>query len=984
MADRTPSTTAPDPAQGAPASDALELPVGRGTALGRYLVTGVLGAGGMGAVYTAYDPELDRRVAIKLVRDPDEPSQRAEREERLRREARAMARLVHPNVVRVYDVGARGARTFISMELVEGRTLRAWLHQEPRPRTREVVAAFVGAGRGLSAAHQAGLLHRDFKPDNVFVASDGPVKVGDFGLARAVGPARPSLAPGADAAEDASRAESGGGTPAYLAPEVIAGGPHSPASDQFSFCVSLWEGLYGQRPFGSRAPLGLLEEIRARRPQPASTGGVPGWLRQIALRGLDPDPAARHPSMAALLDALERRPRARRLLLAAVAVAGVAAVVLGASRVTSPRCTGAAAELASTWGDARRAALEAVFRDGGQREAWPAVERALSSFAASWIDVHTRSCRATRVDGRQSEEVLERRARCLNQQRELVSALGDLWLSGQPALLAAAPAALSSLPLPAICGGEAPLNAARMAAPAAALASSVEGLRSKLSVAAARLAAGDPVSALPLASDGVEAARRLGYEPLEAESLLVLAEVQLQRGEQEAAEHALRDAVLAAVAGRHERALAEAMVRLAHVVAVARYRFDDGDLLVSRAAPVVAWLGDRKLSADLELVRGNLRLQRGDAEGARAIFAAALGSLQGLVGADHPSLAQVHHNLFLSAYKAGRNTDARAEAEETLRLLERGLPPGHVRLYPALMDLGTTDVELGRWASAQQLYERAVRIVEKAQGAEGAGVAAALSNLAAVLAMRGEIAAARAAGERALRISDKVRGPLNPLTSHLEAMLGELLWSSGESAQALAHLARGAELRERRFGRRHAETAEVLAVLGRARLDAGRADGLALVLEADATVREVSPNARRREHTAHHACEALLEAGRPRDADEHCRRALDAAREARPQGHPANADELRLLAELDLAQGRAAAARDALEPALGALERLDGAWPHVLMNVRFALARALREGQDPTAVARSAEQARAALELARRVGARPARLASIESFLRSE
>lgn len=285
------------------------LPVGKGTSIGRYVVTGILGAGGMGAVYAAHDPELERKVAIKLVHQRLDGS-----EGLLRREARAMARLVHPNVVQVYDAGVHGTRTYVAMELVEGQTLRSWLRQTPRS-SAEVVAAFLEAGRGLSAAHEAGLLHGDFKPDNVFMARDGRVKVGDFGLARPLEPAA------------AARASSEGasGTPAYLPPEVIAGSPPTVASDQFSFSVSLWEGLYGQRPFSGANPLMLLQDMRAGRPRSPGSARVPAWLRRAVRRGLASDPAARHPSMEALLRALAPEPRRARLP-AAAALATVAAL----------------------------------------------------------------------------------------------------------------------------------------------------------------------------------------------------------------------------------------------------------------------------------------------------------------------------------------------------------------------------------------------------------------------------------------------------------------------------------------------------------------------------------------------------------------------------------------------------------------------------------------------------------------------------------
>jgi serine/threonine protein kinase len=235
-------------------------PLARGTQVGRYVLLDAVGSGGMGVVYAAYDPELDRKVAIKLLRFDRLGSEAGERDRlRLQREAQAIARLSHPNVVHVYDVGTFGDQVFVAMEFVAGRTLRQWAEEEPRP-WREVVDRFALAGRGLAAAHAAGLIHRDFKPDNVLLGDDGRVRVVDFGLAR---PAGQQPAP------EGERTPSGGtlahpltewgvvvGTPAYMAPEQLRGEASDERSDQLSFCVSLYETLYGERPFpgGSSSP----------------------------------------------------------------------------------------------------------------------------------------------------------------------------------------------------------------------------------------------------------------------------------------------------------------------------------------------------------------------------------------------------------------------------------------------------------------------------------------------------------------------------------------------------------------------------------------------------------------------------------------------------------------------------------------------------------------------------------------------------------
>lgn len=313
---------------GEPLRPIVEL--GPGARIGRYVIEKRIGAGGMGVVYAARDSELARDVALKIVRPRSEVDAM---EARLRREAKAMARLSHPNVVPVFDIGTHQAQLFIAMELVAGETLRAWAAQ-PRP-WRSVVQLFLKVGRGLDAAHAAGLLHRDFKPDNVVVGPGDEPRITDFGLARelddGVGSAA-ALAEGSDSELSLiTRTGSLAGTPAYMAPESLLGRHSGAAADQFSFCVSLFEVLHGTRPFRPAAPRpeGLIAEVRAGRivkpPRP-----VPGWLHAAIVRGLAFEPEQRWPSMTALLAALARGLRGRRLGVIA-AVAGIAVVAAGAA-----------------------------------------------------------------------------------------------------------------------------------------------------------------------------------------------------------------------------------------------------------------------------------------------------------------------------------------------------------------------------------------------------------------------------------------------------------------------------------------------------------------------------------------------------------------------------------------------------------------------------------------------------------------------------
>ncbi|HEX2870009.1 MAG TPA: protein kinase [Polyangiaceae bacterium] len=284
-----------------------------GDRAGRYWLRSELGVGGMGRVYEGYDPELQRPVAVKLLHSSFDA-------EWLSREARALAKLSHPNVVAVYDVGTFRARVFVAMELVDGTTLRQWVAEQPR-KLEELLAIAIQAGRGLAAAHDAGLLHRDFKPDNVMVGRDGRVRVLDFGIVKAFKQPTTSsvvkLAPEQAAtpstlAAAVDRGNSGidtlAGTPAYMAPEQLSGELMTPATDQFSFCVSLWELLYGQRPFAPEKLLALgmgLGRNAVVPDVPVETGWVPNWLRRVVEKGLAIEPAERHASMVTLLDALE-------------------------------------------------------------------------------------------------------------------------------------------------------------------------------------------------------------------------------------------------------------------------------------------------------------------------------------------------------------------------------------------------------------------------------------------------------------------------------------------------------------------------------------------------------------------------------------------------------------------------------------------------------------------------------------------------------
>jgi hypothetical protein len=426
-----------DPADPSPLSLAPTLPHLRdddrqlavGARVGRYVVDERLGAGAMGVVYAAYDPELDRKVALKVLHGAaaaDAGHGAAPLDERLLREAQVMAQLAHPNVVTVHDVGRVGARVFLAMELVDGETLRQWLRARRRP-LAEVLAAFVAAGRGLAAAHRAGLVHRDFKPENVLVGRDGRVRVTDFGLAHAVSDpiattkVRPHALNAADAWRTVTRELAG--TPYYMAPEQYRREAVDARTDQFSFCVALYAALTGEHPLGPD-PVGSLAEaasggrivsVRAR------SDVMPHWLRRVLARGLALSPSRRFPSMDSLLDELARTPSARRVRRAA-AYAALSALALGGTlgyRAVAARvsCQGAEARLAGIWDAERAQAVAHAFLATAKPNARvmvAQVSRLLTDYAQRWVSMRTEACYAARIRGLQSEPMLDLRTQCLD------------------------------------------------------------------------------------------------------------------------------------------------------------------------------------------------------------------------------------------------------------------------------------------------------------------------------------------------------------------------------------------------------------------------------------------------------------------------------------------------------------------------------------------------------------------------------------------
>ena len=494
--------------------------------IGRFLVLGRLGSGGMGVVVEAYDPELDRKVAIKLLKSS---RARSDSQARLLREAQAMARLSHPNVVQVYDVGVVGEQVFVAMELVVGKNLAQWLAEGPRP-WREVVALFVAAGRGLGAAHAAGLVHRDFKPDNVLIADDGRVRVADFGLARED---RAALAEASadDGADErpllANTLTATGvlmGTPMYMSPEQHLAEPVGPPSDIFSFSVALFEALYGVRPFAGETMAQLARNVRHGNVVAAKDRrGVPAWLDSAVRRGLAVEIEARYPNFDEYLLAIDRDPsRARRRWLSAGALGLVGALAGGAihaSGAGTPSCTAGAQALAEVWNDDVEAQLRQrleLLPKGARAEIEPRLLRGLSDYASGWRELDRQACEGHQ-QGDRSDALFDAQGRCLARRRAALGGAVELLRDADEATLREATMLVAKLPPVAYCGDRDALLAEVAPPESPAAMAVVADLRDRLMKAellayAART--DDALAAITALSPEVSAA---GYEPLSAE-----------------------------------------------------------------------------------------------------------------------------------------------------------------------------------------------------------------------------------------------------------------------------------------------------------------------------------------------------------------------------------------------------------------------------------------------------------------------------------
>lgn len=781
------------------------------TTLGRYRVIEPLGQGGFGTVYVAHDDELDRRLAVKVLRIAADDDARRDR---VLTEARALAKLSHPNVVEVYDVtterrSSGDVDVVIAMELVVGQTLSAWV-RERSPAIETIVGAFVQAGRGLSAAHDAGLVHGDFKPDNVMRGEDGRIRVLDFGLSRpwqsseqpGTGPSFDDLAQTYDAGRIA-------GTPTYMAPEQHTGHEIDARADQYSFCVALWEALLGARPF-----LGTtLRELRAAKlvGPPTITGALPTPLRRVLLRGLSVTPADRYPSMDALLADLEPR-RSGSFVPVVAGVLVVAALAAGLVWLTpsSDACDVGEDRVAAVWSPARRAAVRHAFDRSAidyARATFDTVAPRLDRWSRSWAAAHRTAC----LDGPQAPTRLDETMGCLERALQRASATVDVLALADAETIQHALESVDALPDPTECTG--PSFATVATPPSDADRVAIEQVRDEVAQAMAQTEAGHFSAGLRHAEAAVARADALDRPLLRAESAYARGRVlaELRRTKEAIAD--LESAANVAETIGDDRLLAQAATELVDaygglgdlatakrwegrglasmervgdpprlrremhaamagtLLTVGNYeaaiaRYEEGLALVTKHFD-----GDPRLAYPFTHNIANAHYFLGDLSAAIEGFRTAVRLGTETMGARHPKTLVSRSNLVGALRNAERLDEALAEGEAVVRdyELQPDLDPG-----PALVNLANVLDSMGRTREAAEHLQRSVEATERASGPDALLLVQPLVNLARMRSRMLQHDRARALARRALDIQTEHVGPVHISIARTSTVLAEI------------------------------------------------------------------------------------------------------------------------------------------------------------------------------------------------------------------
>ena len=899
LEDTAPAGPSP-PESAAPHPSVLQRPAGAhlapGTNVGRYVLVAPVGAGGVGVVYRAYDPELDRHVAIKLLQP-----QRAFPETRqfLLREAQALARLSHPNVVAVYDTGVFGDEIFIAMELLAGRTLRAWLIARRRA-TREILAVLAAAGRGIVAAHQVGLIHRDLKPDNIVVCDDGSVRVLDFGLARLVRGQEPERITGSEPSVPALRttlSQTGDlkGTPRYMAPEQLLKRAVDERADQFGFCATLFEALYDQPPFGGTTLEELILAVTSGVLRfPARRRRVPARVRRALRVGLRVAPEQRHASMQALLAQLGGSGTSWKLALAGAGVAAAVALALflrpgarNSEPLAASLCAGGPERMAEVWTPAARASLGR----GGDVALAATAQRGVDAWSTRWLSAYLRICKATHEQGTQSAYLMDVRMDCLEQRRaelrELLVVLGE----DAPASPTVGASAIAQLSPPERC---LELRAPEVAPPEARDLRKLEALEARTRRVRALLAGGVLDSADAELRALLIDARTVGYAPLVARLTLLDAELASGRGDPRRAAELAREAIRLAASARDHASEASAWIALLRIVSDDLAQPELAEPLLDATSAAIARAGDTdELRVDLLAARARIHLRLGKPDAAFDEASQGLALAEKLYGREHASSAAMLSLLAIVEAERGHLDEALLLHRRALAVREASLGAAHRDVGSSLDNVGVIYYRLGDLAEARAYLERALAVREAALGPRHLLLGTTHNNLASVLLDEGELAEAVRHYRLALDIYRTQLGAEHADVAIPLGNLGDIELRQHDYAAAERDCATALAIESRTLPADHPDLAFNLTCVGEAQLGQHRRAAALTALERAQTLRAGAGDAAERGRTSFALARALSAGGRV-DA-----RALELARAAREHYQHAGARSAADLGQVD-------------------------------------------------------------------------------------
>ncbi len=755
----------------------------------------------MGIVYSAYDPVLQRTIALKFLRARSVGSSGSlGSEARLLREAQALAKLSHPNVVTILDVGSHDHDVFLAMEFLVGQTLGEWFRQAEHT-WQEIVDVMLDAGRGLTAAHRQGLVHRGIKPSNIFLTDDGRVVVMDFGLAQSRAPGSEatlrSQAVGIDAALDTQLTADGEvmGTPSYMSPEQHRGEATGPATDQFGFCVTLYEALYAVRPFAAPTLTRLREAACEGAIQPAQRSLGPRKLMHLVRRGLHPDPERRYPSMDALLGAVRslRRRRGRAWALASAvgvaAFAGAGATWIGVGASESALCAGAEQRLAGVWDDGRREQIRLAFGEVDKPYAQDTLERILpklQEYAGEWTNMHRDACEATSVRGEQSAAVLDLRMACLYRARASLTATVGALAAADAGVVQRAHRVVAGLEPLELCTNIEALQSA-VEPPSVAERESVEAIVAEVADAEAQMSAGKYDRAGRALKRADILAQQVGYQPVRTGIAVLYAGFHKATGNYAQSEAAAQEAVANGSRWGQRREVLGAAITLMQIVGLDRGEPERALMLHSMAEGVADRSGDPKLRGRVQAVYATVLLRQGKLREAEVQIRQGIAQMEEALGREDPALLNERASLAVILGEQGKIEEAAAEFRQVLEARRRVLGPAHPDVGLTQSNLGLALRKLGQVERAAVEQQEALELLERSHGKAHRYVALGRMNLAATLRKQGNLEQAEVHLRRGYAISKKTLGNTNPDTALLQLHLGDLLLARDRLPEAREH-----------------------------------------------------------------------------------------------------------------------------------------------------------------------------------------------------